>query len=1461
MGIAIQCPGCGRRFRVKEELAGKQVACPCGRQFLVPAVTHDPLVAPLTEAPPPAAGSSSPTLDPSSVGPPRASLPMGLASAGGARSATSSKKRSRALWLSIAAGSVLLLAIMGIVVGFATRRPATQETRQQTITASEPAGASMTTPPPTAATTPQDGSSALPATTAGPQPAALAKDSGPAKPTELELEKRIQAFDISEDGQTLVAYRFEPNADELTGPTCETAIWDLPTGKKIKVIDNEHVLTKLMLSPNGAFFAAPLNGLRIWNARTGEVVRQFQPHGPTFNGSVDFSHDSRWVCYPVLFTLSVINIDTGQTLLTPVDRTSLVFSCRFSPVEFLHAVGRGGGGKNFELDIYNLQKSAAPLQILKLPIGADALAFSRDGKTLVVAQVKEGKIAVYETAKWTLQHQFTRVPPPNTQSMVQYEKVLASPDGSLVAILPMYTGRPKVELWDVKTGTMRQFGPEWCTDMKFLANGTLALATYKNGLQFFDPRTGAIVAPPAPVVVASLPTKKGDDLESLPPLERARAYRAKGMFAEAIAAYLPLVAAAEKEHGATHVKTLEWVRALAECQRGAGDFKVAVELYRRCFDATEAALQSGPAGASNDLLELAEALVLSADRAGAVDLLSKTRSSRHARLGPSHAAVGDAEYALGVIFGRLGDELASQAHFEKSLEIRRQALKPPHVDLARSLMRAGHSCSLLNQFDKAVPLLEEAVAMFEKAPGTSQPILAEAEMRLADTYVRMGDAANDRKFASKSLSRLEQSKNWENPEAVYVLRSLAARAAQVGEVNQAEATARKTLEIATRLYGPKHVILAEIYGEMARSYDYAELAQNALDYETRAIAALKALYGEEFPRRAQHVHILARANAKLLRSFVAEDLFRLIHKLGTQPTAEGKWTAVMAAFDFGRLLAVRQRPDEALAQYDQGVRALWALIREILPILPDTLKARNAASYGSSGSLPLSGVLHHKDKQTWLDHGAEWVINLKGLSEDVLADQALMLRDAEGADVKQLALELLDLRKQIAGLSIGGVEPEDVGELADQARKLLVREKELTAQLGRALPLREAAKSWVSLAQVRERLDPKSVLVEFVQFTEFDLGRYRSKGYPVVAFVVPPRGKGEVQLIELGESSALNAAIDKYHAELEATREDAMSDDRAAAVAAMARMDKATDALSALLSHKLQRAIAAYDRWLLGPDAALWLVPWGALRSPDGKYIVASKEVICVTSGRTLASDAPKHKPSSPVLIADVDYNLGLPAGTVGGAFSTLPAGAAEAAVVGPKLAKYAGLEPLVLTKEKATETALKAQRNPRVLFLSTHGYFEEYSWRKHPLLRSGLAFAGANASGLAGAAPATAGGDDGVLTALEVVSLDLRGTELVVLSACQTGLGQVSLGQGVAGLRQSFHLAGADSVIATLWSIPDSESADVMIHFFDGLANGKRKTESLRLAQLSMIEFLQGRRLPPHPAYWGAFVVSGRQN
>ncbi len=212
--------------------------------------------------------------------------------------------------------------------------------------------------------------------------------------------------------------------------------------------------------------------------------------------------------------------------------------------------------------------------------------------------------------------------------------------------------------------------------------------------------------------------------------------------------------------------------------------------------------------------------------------------------------------------------------------------------------------------------------------------------------------------------------------------------------------------------------------------------------------------------------------------------------------------------------------------------------------------------------------------------------------------------------------------------------------------------------------------------------------------------------------------------------------------------------------------------------------------------------------------------------------------------------------------FKPLPGTAEEANVISSLLPNVT-----LFTEYQATENAIKQLEVPEILQIATHGFFlknlpriqpdDSSSLLSHnsrpvtppqenPLLRSGLALAGFN--------PRESGSEDGVLTALEVANLKLRGTKLVVLSACETGLGKIENGEGVYGLRRAFTLAGAESQLMSLWTVSDAGTKELMIKYYQRLIQNQGRSEALRQTQLEMLNSSQYQ----HPYYWAAFVPVG---
>jgi CHAT domain-containing protein len=309
--------------------------------------------------------------------------------------------------------------------------------------------------------------------------------------------------------------------------------------------------------------------------------------------------------------------------------------------------------------------------------------------------------------------------------------------------------------------------------------------------------------------------------------------------------------------------------------------------------------------------------------------------------------------------------------------------------------------------------------------------------------------------------------------------------------------------------------------------------------------------------------------------------------------------------------------------------------------------------------------------------------------------------------------------------------------------------------------------------------------------------------------------------------------------------------------------------LDALVLQPARVVLGNSKHLLLSPDGALNLVPFEALRDEQDRYVVERYAISYVSSGRDLLRlQERRASHSAPVIVADPTFDVA-GAGIRGGRGT--PASQSRRSVTsvddlseayfarldgtGEEARRIKALFPeaAVLARERATKSALVALDAPSVLHIATHGFFLRDSAHKipNPLLRAGLALAGAN-TGTRPVGDHTR--DAGILTALEASTLNLWGTRLVTLSACDTGVGEVRNGEGVYGLRRAFLLAGAETLVMSLWPVRDSITREMMTAYYTGLRQGLGRGQALRRAQLAMLARTSRR----HPFFWASFIQAG---
>ena len=395
----------------------------------------------------------------------------------------------------------------------------------------------------------------------------------------------------------------------------------------------------------------------------------------------------------------------------------------------------------------------------------------------------------------------------------------------------------------------------------------------------------------------------------------------------------------------------------------------------------------------------------------------------------------------------------------------------------------------------------------------------------------------------------------------------------------------------------------------------------------------------------------------------------------------------------------------------------------------------------------------------------------------------------------------------------------------------------------------------ITLEGIQKLIPADAALVEIVRYRPVNPKAPENQRFGIpryAVYILYPNG--DIKAKDLGEAKPIDDKLIYF-------RNNLADVDKVTGIpqTPIPQLKESARQLDETLMQPIRQLLGNTKTILLSPDAALNLIPFEALVDENNQYLVENYHITYLTSGRDLLRLKDKFaSQQSPLIVADPFYGkagekvaLTLSEFT----FPGLPGTEEEA-----KAIKNILPQATVLTGSQATENAVKQAKKPHILHIATHSFFKpernpgernsplqgERNVIENPLLRSGLV--------LAGVTIGQSAGDDGVLTALEITGLNLVGTKLVVLSGSKTGLGDISVGEGIYGLRRAFVIAGAESQLISLWNVSDQATKDLMVAYYGRLIKGEGRSEALRQIQLEMLKSENYQ----HPFYWASFIPSG---
>ena len=726
--------------------------------------------------------------------------------------------------------------------------------------------------------------------------------------------------------------------------------------------------------------------------------------------------------------------------------------------------------------------------------------------------------------------------------------------------------------------------------------------------------------------------------------------------------------------------------------------------------------------------------------------------------------------------------------------------------------------------------LEANVAIFEDELGATHPYVANSLVNLASLMMEIGDHGRAIRLLERALAIRISLRGQTHPDVAQVHHNLASAYLHVAEPEKALMHSTRALEILEHTVGPRHPFVAMVLEGQSAAFESLGRLDDAVRATEETLAIREASYGADNPDLGPPLLRLSRLAAHDRPTEAAEVGERALSLL-QQGRPRGHPEVIDALVNLAR---VRKQLGDA-----DGARAMLGdalgRSRAYTDLVLGGLSEREALSFMvSERGLMAEWLAQAPDAESAYDA----VLHFKGLVGRTISGRARPSSDPEVATARGA---LIEARKALASAawSHGGDTPESQAEL----RALTMERERLERELARLTSQTDG--SHAGRAEVSDALPEGSVLI--------DLVRYEADGPAYAAFLLR---KGEpLQRIELGPAAPVDSALAAWRLVL--AEHHAMPH----------RVDARGRRFRQLIWDPLADAIPDGARLVVVPDGALAAAPLAPLPLEDGSYLVEHHTIARLSSATELVRE--RAEPGTGALIVgDVSYATDSASdirGTCGGgSLVPLPGTAEEGREVARRFTRAHRREPLTrLTGAAATETAVaRGMRGRRLVHLATHGFFADPS-RCQSAFAADAELRGTNPLLLSGVvlAPSAEHGDDGILTAEEVASLDLQQTGLVVLSACETGLGDVHSGEGILGLGRAFSEAGAASLVMSLWAVSDTDTSVLMQSLYAHHLGrqGVDVPEALRRAQVEMIRQARREQGAAYPQTWGAFIATGR--
>jgi len=925
--------------------------------------------------------------------------------------------------------------------------------------------------------------------------------------------------------------------------------------------------------------------------------------------------------------------------------------------------------------------------------------------------------------------------------------------------------------------------------------------------------------------------------------ERARDYtNAKAFYERALKIR-------EKILGLEHPDTASSLSSLAGLYYTMGDYERAESLYLRSIKIREKVLgprDQGFAAALNDLAGLYE-------RTGhyvkAEPLFQQSLNIYEQLVGREHSYTAASLNNLAGLYYHKGDYQKADEYFQRSLKICEKVFGQEDLHTASVLNSLCALYTDTGDYAKAEAACRRGLTIKEKVLGPEHPSTATSLNNLAVLYNSIADYAKAESLYQQSLAIREKVLGPDHPDTAMSVNNLASLYDTIGKCEKAELLFKRSLKICQGVLGMEHPDTAAVMDNLAKSYRHMGEFDKAEQLYQQSLKIREKVLGAAHSDTAISMKNLALLYQGSGNYSKAEPLFT--KSLEVMEEVLGLAYPAMADFyqDFGFLMIKVGHDDLAITNARKGKRAYEAGLATVLSFTSERQRMvfqRKRHPYDLLATLGDANDL------------AGIVVHSKGVVLDSLLEDELVAQESTNPAVKRILEHLREEGRKLTDLdmtlpSVSGREAS--AKLQADRRQLEQQIEDLQRALARNVAslglVRRSLR--ITVPEIQTVLAKNAVLLEFIRYDHY-LGKSAFEPrYGVVLLgtrsVAFNNAKpSESVWVPLGSAESIERNLKEYGGVMRGERRGELSLLRT---------------LYAQLFEPIQKRLPkGITTLVISPDAELNFMSFATLVNEQDRFLAEQYTIKYVASGRDLIFGRAGKKGSrrlaafanpafgeKPAVASASDTNavhLAIMATDqrdyAGLTLAPLPNTLQEAEFLRERSSAW-NMQGVMYAGAEATEAEVKAVKSPYILHLATHGFFlpdtlptnqptmdtrllsqERMPMVWHnPMQRSGLAFAGAQLTLDAwkrGETPDPE--DDGILMAQEVGTMNLKETWLVVLSACDTGVGEARAGEGVLGLRRGFIQAGAQNLLMTLWPVSDKWTVEMMKAFYDrALKNG----------------------------------------